>query len=50
MFKLRLRVNEKTDLDQAFKGVCKNCGQETWEQFLFEPILKKEVEEVRSDG
>ena len=27
---LRLRKGETSDLYEAFKGTCANCGQETW--------------------
>ena len=27
---LKLRQGEKTDLEDAFFGTCKNCGKETW--------------------
>ena len=27
---LKLRSGERTDLDEAFKGTCENCGHETW--------------------
>jgi len=27
---LKLRSGEKTDLDEAFRGTYKNCGNETW--------------------
>jgi len=27
---LKLRSGERTDLDDAFKGTCENCGHETW--------------------